>query len=870
MTARFLILLPDQTPDSVQQLMFPQDPQDVPRAIALMRAVVDVGSLPESAFGVMDADKRSDLDAFILLGEIIKAILDPFTKTEMDLTDQMTSLATFAHLSFAMYREARDQYLGNQLYGDSQTMVKNAFFCLAKQQILDPTKPFYLFQVGDDPVERLFGKLRMMGGHNSSMNYSQAIDRLGHAADLQGAFMRNPDLDQAERRLNMSRAEGVDHLTMKAFTGNLIAGSCHCPAAWSRGHDRAITILHRACVDWPEDQFQKYFSTGHIDTLRPFGVDKDGNSKYPGVDTRPDRSLPPKATSAPTPSADAETQAPIQEPEDPEEEDEGDGITFEESLADTVPELELPSGPGIVPEDYILVEGKWVHKQRVCRLIISKDFEPKSTVRLLRVRGYRNVNAKPRDDTNIDPAALLGKDIFVVGDPILTLLRTDTSVSLALLRTTAIHHDGISRSSLLAATITNPAAKVKISGQIYSMELVRKTASDASDDAVTRTEAIVRGDNWLESIDDSSDWAWIWNGDYVKTDSAVQGTSEKTEKVVIVSVPGCLTELVNPVGVDASIRLGDQAAKRINSTGQSWEVDDKQLGLVCELLWGRAVENNIVPSAVHALKVSQKFPYCFADGNPALLCHTSSQQLAQERAERSERCCELCGKKAENPRAHMGMHILRKLRHIPEELAKQVDGDTPCGFCGDSSRAECAISMKVTRTSVQVQTNCRLAAPFKYAYADRGSSSTPCRNVPIICTLCPSRLTAGKAGGWQPAQWRYNMDSHLALCHPEYASPLNPSGNRRLPHDLWERMEIQRVEEVELGIPIDKLPAKFTKVAGPDEGFDAIPQQVGVRNRAPVRAIPDTRAEASTSAKRAPKRRKANSGAAIQEHAVDE
>ncbi|KAF7338629.1 hypothetical protein MVEN_02089200 [Mycena venus] len=231
MLARYLIRLPQHSPESVQKMLYPHDPQDVPRAIELLEAVVAVGELD---YGNMDANTCGDVDALRLLGSVIKAILEPFTNVHMSLTEQITSLSTFAHLSFTLFRVSRTQYMSNQLYGDSQTMVKNAIFCLAKQQVLDPNEPFYIFQVGDDPLERLFGKLRMLGGHNTAMSYAQAIDRLGDASDLQGAFMRNPDLDQSERRLNMSRSEGVDHLSMGSFTGNLIAGSCHLPERMGR------------------------------------------------------------------------------------------------------------------------------------------------------------------------------------------------------------------------------------------------------------------------------------------------------------------------------------------------------------------------------------------------------------------------------------------------------------------------------------------------------------------------------------------------------------------------------------------------------------------------------------------------------------
>ncbi|KAJ7078969.1 hypothetical protein C8R44DRAFT_586980, partial [Mycena epipterygia] len=158
-------------------------------------------------------------------------------------------------------------------------------------------------------------------------------------------------------------------------------------------------------------------------------------------------------------------------------------------------------------------------------------------------------------------------------------------------------------------------------------------------------------------------------------------------------------------------------------------------------------------------------------------------------------------------RAHMGLHILCKLRGVPENLSKPVGDSLPCGFCGESGHAACNIRMQVKKSSVTIETNCRLSMPFKYAYADRGSKATPCRNVPIVCGLCPSVLTAGKESRSQPAQWRYNMEEHVAQAHPEYASPCNPDGVKRLPHAVWTSMEISHGEQVALAIPLSKIPA---------------------------------------------------------------
>ncbi|KAK6995668.1 hypothetical protein R3P38DRAFT_2567181 [Favolaschia claudopus] len=197
---RFLARLPDQSEDSVRKLLFPDDPQDVPRAVELMDAITE---FLVCDFGEVNADTAADLDSIRLLALILKSILAPFITPDMSLTEQMTHLCTYAHLTFTLFRLNRLTFMSNQLYGDSHSMIKNAFFCLAKQQKLDPTKPFYLFQVGDDPWERLFGKLRMLGGHNSAMSYAQAIERLGHACDLRAVYLRQPDLDQGQRRINM-------------------------------------------------------------------------------------------------------------------------------------------------------------------------------------------------------------------------------------------------------------------------------------------------------------------------------------------------------------------------------------------------------------------------------------------------------------------------------------------------------------------------------------------------------------------------------------------------------------------------------------------------------------------------------------------
>ncbi|KAF7372190.1 hypothetical protein MVEN_00078300 [Mycena venus] len=269
---RFLVRLPDQSDDSVRKLLFPDDPQDVPRAVELMEAIIE---LLACDFGQVDADTAADLDSIRLLALILKSILTPFITPDMSLMEQMTHLSTYAHLTFTLFCMNRLMFMSNQLHAEAGSYAI--------------------------PLERLFGKLCMLGGHNSVMSYAQAIERLGQACDLQAVYLRQPDLDQGQRQISMKRSEGVDHLNMVSWTGHAIASDCHIPSAWDEGSKIAQGIFAKLRFPPQSYNYAAIFSDPEIDMLRPFG---DG--KYPGVESDTDRSIIiPMATSATVPSSTA-------------------------------------------------------------------------------------------------------------------------------------------------------------------------------------------------------------------------------------------------------------------------------------------------------------------------------------------------------------------------------------------------------------------------------------------------------------------------------------------------------------------------------------------------------------------------------------
>ncbi|KAG1796095.1 hypothetical protein EV424DRAFT_1334292, partial [Suillus variegatus] len=412
MLARYLVWLPAYDEAAVTKLLHPDDPQDVPHAVELILAIIEFTKLQHTTVAdsfSTDIETRADLQSITLLSALLESIVLPFTNISLSLSEQVTLLSRYSHLAFAVFHAHRRSFMSYQLYYDTQTMTKNSMFCITKQQDLDSHAPFFLGNVRDDPLEILFGRTRMIGGHNSASSYAQALNHLGAAKDIDGVFRRHPELDPGHRRLKLTRQEGVDHINRDVWKGDIISGRCNLPLAWCNGCDAALAILATSQLDSVHYSFAEHFSTPRIDMLRPFG-----DNKYLGIalDELQDASdvpeLPPAIAVVP-PLQCLETvlscedgdeicdvNAELEGEEDEEdEEDEELMLTFQEALIDestdaapsTQPSSKfstnpssppLPQGPGIRPDDYLLYSGRWIHKQTICRLVINKDFVSKS------------------------------------------------------------------------------------------------------------------------------------------------------------------------------------------------------------------------------------------------------------------------------------------------------------------------------------------------------------------------------------------------------------------------------------------------------------------------------------------------------------
>ncbi|KAI5994112.1 hypothetical protein F5J12DRAFT_726460, partial [Pisolithus orientalis] len=802
---RYLTWLEDCDNVKAQKLLYPDDPQDVPCAVELIKAITQLGQInptqaPYAQPGYPpDVNAIMDFEVLSMLGNLLHHLLEPFTNTMLSLTEQVMHLSAFAHLLFALYHAHQCAFMPDQLYYDTQTMVKNAIFCIAKQQQLDASFPFYLPDVGDDAIELLFAFLWMCGGHNSAINYKQAIDHLCAVRDVGSIYACNLDLSHGHHRLNFSHSEHVNHINHQMWNGDLTSHNCNLPSAWTHGHAIALGLLTDSTLDPDDYAFDTLFTNSDVDLLSVFG-----HRRYPGINDDGDDidgDDPSSITPAPTTTTTIERSNPCEaqievdleevhgdEVEEAEEVSE-DVPSFEDKLEDEIGDptllvkngdsslLSPPSGPGIWPLDYLFVNSKYVHKSMVCCVLFNGNFTPKSHDHLLRVRGYTAVN-KPMESVSLLSDSTAACASFIVGNPYLTLIHFhDNATHLALLRSTAIHENGISRSDINFDTLLSVAGKVKITGEILTLLVSPLTPDD--------------------------DCFWIWNGVYLKASSPLPGSNVSTQKVVEMTTLGALIHLVNPSIVTAANYLPSEHLAEVNSHGITWAISNNTLEVAVNVLWKWIVDSKLAVSNITLMQISNLSFLYSMNGEiiqeyyiPVLKYFQAVQHCLVKKQE--SHCVLVVGMPTADLCSHMGTHILRASRGVGEtDLYSAVGQLFPCGFCGCSGHSDCVVKLKSTKHTKEIDTCCIYQIPFKYGFGERGSTACPCHNVPVVCPLC---VHHGRDTEFRDAVWHYNMEQHLGFFHPEYAHPGKVMGHH-LPHHVFDILYIMPAKEKKAGVP---------------------------------------------------------------------
>ncbi|KAJ7620027.1 hypothetical protein B0H17DRAFT_1340775 [Mycena rosella] len=458
----------DWSDESIHALLNPKDPQDVPRAVKLLCLVADLRHLDTSVF---TPSERNTHRALSLLGEMFDALVEPFINPKLSLSQQITHLVKFAHIACALFVQHEGDFVSNQLYGDLQCMVKNAIFKIAHSKVLNPMLKVFLCLLGDDVLETLFGRSRMIGGHSPNMAVDELRQRFCSALRMDKIFRKYPYLERRARRLRLVRSRDLDHLSPAQWDGDLTAQSCDILACWIAAVALAKAILAKYGRDM---DFLAHFAKDGVDLMRPKG------GKYPGVSKEVDRSLEDSsATTIPPPNAPESSSS----PSDNDTLDAANILAFDGRVALETERAARAEGAtdGEPPSIWIKLDDdgrKLVHKKTVIRTMMDPTFDindGKSQDRLLRVRylsiggdSWDRITSKTYSKSSANEHLLKIQGLFA------TLVCFNTSkVSLAILQCTGIKIVNTSPVTYLDAApiaeISLTDTRYEITGQILSL-----------------------------------------------------------------------------------------------------------------------------------------------------------------------------------------------------------------------------------------------------------------------------------------------------------------------------------------------------------------------------------------------------------------
>jgi hypothetical protein len=237
-----------------------------------------------------------------------------------------------------MHKKNALEFLTSALYADSQAIVKNVIYTTARLQIADKGVKQHILHEGSDRLERTFCDV-CTHDHNPNVDALQCGHTLSMAAEISAILERNPDLDRGHRRLELSGAEGVDHINPKSWKGNVEVGTVDLLAEWNGGRDDANNLLVQTFGENARVDFPEYFLKHQGDILCPKGT-------YIGVTEEPGDARSEEEPESASPDIEREEE----DNENPEFDDLPEGMDLEDIL-------EASEDDSTNDDNFLMIEG---------------------------------------------------------------------------------------------------------------------------------------------------------------------------------------------------------------------------------------------------------------------------------------------------------------------------------------------------------------------------------------------------------------------------------------------------------------------------------------------------------------------------------
>jgi len=449
----------------VESLIDPTDKQNVPKAVALIQSLNQLKSIDVSGHNPSQMDEHHSLTA---VGKVFFSFVKPFIDVTMTLLDQLRSLSKYVHAVFAIYSKHSTNFMTSALYVDSQAIVKDIFFCVAKQKLLDPQADFYIIHCRTDRLETDFCLARTQS-HHWNFDMMDLSNKLATSSLINDIFVRNPTLDAGSRRLKVTGAVGVDHLNPKSWIGDVNVNRVSLQWCWEDGRNQATSLISSLYPGDAIANFSTAFHSADCDLLRPDGryvgfsneVDFSIEDDQPGT---PEPAVTPHADT-PWPTAGvADSPGDESANESDENEDNEDDVDLEDVLPDSADEP-LNSFSRST-EDWLEIDGQHILKASLISRHLKANCSKKMAERTLRVRNLAIEDLQKHPPVvPLDP----GGDNFQVGDLAVTLVRMESFVCLVILQTIGIRKDWHTQHIIKNDTLHDPKNGYSVQGEVLRL-----------------------------------------------------------------------------------------------------------------------------------------------------------------------------------------------------------------------------------------------------------------------------------------------------------------------------------------------------------------------------------------------------------------
>eukprot|EP00918_Siedleckia_nematoides_P001569 GHVU01003697.1.p1 GENE.GHVU01003697.1~~GHVU01003697.1.p1 ORF type:complete len:462 (-),score=33.87 GHVU01003697.1:293-1594(-) len=208
---------------NVRTLMDPTDKMNVPAATELLKGIrdADLEKVPTRHHHNVFAKHVKVLQ--VLCG----ALLAPFD-VDLDLSQQLISASTLAHLVGFLYDIRPSQFIPGVLYHDLQAWVKAMYVFTARMKVWARDSTLMLNQAGTDQVESLFRQTRTRD-HSTTYSTLHLETQLTIASQIDALLHQHPEWKGRDRRSIPS----IDTLRARHCTGNYRCNEVRCNLPFS-------------------------------------------------------------------------------------------------------------------------------------------------------------------------------------------------------------------------------------------------------------------------------------------------------------------------------------------------------------------------------------------------------------------------------------------------------------------------------------------------------------------------------------------------------------------------------------------------------------------------------------------------------------